>query len=372
MASSVILAMIVTMFTDPQERARALSLFSFTASAGGSIGLLVGGVMTQFLNWHWVFLINVPIGIATVTAAQNYLRPTKGLGLREGADALGAFLITASIMIAVYTVVEIPSSGLNAQRTLAFGGGAIALFLAFIARQATATKPLIRPSVFKSRNISGSNALQALIVAGMFGFFFLNSLFLRRVLEYDAVATGFAFLPVTLFIGALSLGWSVSLATRFGARLVVIFGTALAAVGLGLSAVMPASGSYLVTVFPAMLLLGVGMGVSFPTLMMFAMSDADANNSGLVSGLVNTTARVGGAFGLAILATIAAARTHAALVAGANSARALTQGYHLSFGIAAGCLVLAAIVAATVLTPIDLHGSAQEAPTLTPTNRFRF
>ena len=357
MASSVILAMIVTMFTDPQERARAMSLFSFTASAGGSVGLLVGGVMTQFLNWHWVFLINVPIGIAALLVAQKYIRPTVGIGLRQGADVLGALLITGAIMIAVYTVVEIPTYGFGSRRTLGFAAIAIVLFVAFLARQATAANPLMRLSVLKSPNISGSNALQVLVVAGMFGFFFLDALFLRRVLGYGAVATGFAFLPVTIFIGAFSLGWSVTLATRFGARTVVIVGPALAALGLGLSAIAPVNGSYLASVFPAMLLLGVGMGISFPTLMMFAMSDADSENSGLVSGLINTTAQVGGAFGLAILAAAAAARTQAGLAAGENGARALTAGYHLSFGIAAVCLVLAAVVAATVLTPIDLRST---------------
>ncbi|MDP9016865.1 MAG: DHA2 family efflux MFS transporter permease subunit [Candidatus Eremiobacteraeota bacterium] len=354
MASSVILAMIVSMFAAPQERARAMSIFSFTASAGGSVGLLLGGTMTQALNWHWVFLINIPIGIATFYTAHRYLKSTPGIGLREGADVVGAFLVTAALMTGVYAVVEIPTAGISSARTMAFGAVGIALFIAFLVRQARTEKPLMQLSIFKSRNISGSNALQALIVAGMYGSFFLEALFLRRLLGYSAVATGLAFLPVTLTIGAFSLGWSVQLATRFGARQILIAGSALASVGLGIFALTPPGASYLTAIFPAMLLLGFGMGISFPPLMLFAMSDADANNSGVVSGLLNTTAQIGGAFGLAILATAAAARTQAMLADGSTNALALTGGYQVSFAIAAGCLVAATIIAATVLTPIDL------------------
>lgn len=227
MTSSVILAMIFTMFTEPQQRARAMGIFSFTASAGGSVGLLIGGTITQFLNWHWVFLINVPIGICAFLAGRRYLQDTKGVGLQQGADALGAALITACLMLAVYTVVEIPNEGLTSARTLLLGAIAVVLLVAFLTRQATAAQPLVDLSVFKSRNITGSNVLQVCIVAGMFGFFFLDSLYLRRVLGYGPVATGLAFLPVTLSIGAFSLGWSAQLAQRFGAHAVVIGGCVL-------------------------------------------------------------------------------------------------------------------------------------------------
>jgi MFS family permease len=338
-----------------------MGVFSFTASAGGSIGLLLGGTLTQLINWHWVFLINIPIGIAAVALATRFLKATAGIGLREGADALGAFLVTASLMLAVYTVVEIPTQGATSGRTLAFGAVSLALFAAFIARQATAAKPLLPLRVFSSRNVAGSNVLQLLLVAGMFGFFFLDSLYLRRILGYDAVQTGLAFLPVTVAIGALSLGWSARLATRFGPHAVVIAGIGLAAVGLGIFAVAPLDRNYLTTIFPAMLLLGVGMGVSFPSVMMFAMSNATSSDSGLTSGLVNTTAQVGGAFGLAILATLSASRTHHVLTSGASNSAALAAGYHLAFGVAAGCLAIAGIVAATVLQSEALEDDA-EAP----------
>ncbi len=351
MAASVILAMIVTMFEAPHERTKAMSVFNFTASAGGSIGLLLGGTLSQLVNWHWIFLINVPIGIAATIVALRLLESAAGIGLRAGADALGAVLITASLMLAVYTVVELPVAGLASTQTLGFGATALVLFVAFLVRQATAAKPLLPLQLFRSRNISGSNVLQLLLVAGMFGFFFLDSLYMRHVLRYDAVATGLAFLPVTVAIGALSLGWSARLSTRFGPRAVVIGGVVLSAAGLAVFAVAPLDASYVTTLFPAMLLIGIGMGVAFPSMMMFAMSGATSSDAGLISGLINTTAQVGGAFGLAVLATISASRTRDALASGAVNATALAAGYHLAFGICAGCLVAAGIIAATVLQP---------------------
>jgi EmrB/QacA subfamily drug resistance transporter len=359
MASAVILAMIVTMFEEPQERAKAMGVFSFTASAGGSIGLLLGGTLTELVNWHWIFLINVPIGIAATIAALRLLKSGTGIGLREGADALGAFLVTASLMIAVYTVVEIPTYGASSAHTLGLGALAAVLFAAFIARQATALKPLLPLRLFRSRNVSGSNVLQLLLVAGMFGFFFLDSLYLRRVLRYDAVATGLAFLPITVTIGALSLGPSARLTTRFGPRAVVIAGVGLAAVGLAIFAIAPLDARYVSTILPAMLLLGGGMGVAFPSVMMFAMSSATSSDSGLTSGLINTTAQVGGAFGLAILATVSASRTQDVLASGAGSAAALAAGYHLAFGISACFLVVAGIIAATVLESASAESGAE-------------
>jgi EmrB/QacA subfamily drug resistance transporter len=349
MASSVILAMIVTTFPQARERAKALGIFSFTASAGGSIGLLLGGTLTQLLNWHWVFLVNVPIGIAAVALGLRLLDGTGGIGLREGADAVGALLVTASLMLAVYTVVEIPVQGATSLHTLACGAAALVLFAAFLIRQATARKPLLPLRLLRSRNVAGTNVLQLLLVAGMYGFFFLDALYLREVLRYDAVATGLAFLPVTVAIGTLSLGGSARVAARFGARPVLVGGIALAAVSLAVFAFAPLQGAYATTIFPAMLLLGVGLGVAFPSLMLFAMAGATPRDAGLTSGLVNTTAQVGGAFGLAILAALAAARTHASLATHATANDALAAGFHLAFGTAAGCLAVAALVAATVL-----------------------
>lgn len=360
MASSVVLAMIVTMFHEPYERAKAIGVFSFTASAGGSIGLLVGGVITQLINWHWIFLINVPIGTIAFVVATRVLADDRGIGLRKGADVLGAVLVTACLMIAVYSVVQIPDRGIASAHTLGLGAAAALLFVAFLVRQATAAEPLLPLALFKSRNVSGSNVLQVLIVAGMFGFFFLDSLYMRRVLGYGAVAIGLAFLPLNVSIGAFSLGWSARITQRFGPYAVTIAGLALATVGMAIIFFAPLSSSYVTTLLPGMLLLGVGLGVSFPSIMMFAMSGATSSNSGLASGVVNTTSQVGGAFGLAVLATMATSKIHDAASSGADMVQALSTGYHLAFGAATICMLLAVVVAITVLQPRAIAASQDE------------
>src|ERR1700748_2043835 len=330
MTAAVILGMIVTMFTKPGEQAKAMGVYAVVASAGGSIGVLAGGVLTQAISWHWIFFINVPIGIATGVFATRVLPSDAGLGMRQGADALGALLITAALMLGVYTIVKpAAEQGWGSGRTLAFGAVSLALLAAFLVREATARTPLVPLRIFRSRNISGANVIQALVVAGMFSVFFLGTLYLRRVLGYDALEIGLAFLPTTLVMGTLSLRYSEKLIMRFGPRNVLIPGLALIAAGLRLFARVPVDGHYLTDILPAGLLMGCGVGVSFAALMTLAMSDAAPSEAGLASGLVNTTAQVGGALGLAVLATLASTHTAALRVAGSSEAEALTGGYHL-------------------------------------------
>jgi EmrB/QacA subfamily drug resistance transporter len=344
MASAVILAMIFTEFTEPGERAKAMGVFSFTAAAGGSIGLLIGGALTQLLNWHWVFFVNVPIGIVTIALAQRVLRGGAGIGLREGADVIGAILVTASLMLGVFTVVDIPTPPAHLSRTLFFSFIACALFAAFMIRQATAAKPLVPLRIFSSRNLCASNVIDALVAMGMFGFFFLDALYMRQVLHYDALKTGLAFLPATLTIGILSLRAAEGLATRFGSRRTLIGGTGVAAAGMLLLTLAP-NGAYYATILPAMLLLGAGMGAAFPPLMTFAMSGASQQDAGVISGVINTTSEVGGAIGLAILATVAAATTQSVLATGAMATQAFAAGYQVAFAIATVCLIAATLIA---------------------------
>jgi EmrB/QacA subfamily drug resistance transporter len=351
MTSAVILGMIVTMFPEARERAKAIGVYSFTAAAGGSIGLLAGGVLTQAINWHWIFFVNLPIGIASAILAVRLLKSDRGIGLGEGADVAGAVLVTAALMLGVYTIVGAADHGWSSGHTLGLGAVAIALLAAFVLRQARADKPLLPLRMFRSRTVSGANLIQALMVAGLFGMFFLGALYLQRILRYGAVDVGLAFLPVAVAIGTLSLGFSARLSSRFGARAVLLSGLALILAGLALLTRAPVDGGYVVDLLPTMLLLGIGAGLSFPALMMLAMSDATPNDSGLASGLVNTTAQVGGALGLAILATFATSRTGRLLADGQSTASALTGGYHLAFGIAAGLVVAAIVLAVTVLRP---------------------
>src|SRR5215213_9731159 len=308
MTSAVILGMIVTMFPEPREQAKAIGIYSFVASAGASIGLLAGGVLTQGLSWHWIFFVNVPIGLVTGVLALRLLAPEAGAGLRAGADALGAVLVTVALMLGVYTIVQAGEHGWGSLHTLGLGAVALALLGGFVARQATAATPLLPLRLLRSRAVAGANAVQVLMIGGMFGVFFLGVLYLQRVLGYDAIEIGLAFLPVSLGIGGFSLFLSPRLILRFGPRAVLIAGLASLAAGLALFSQVPVDGRYVTDVLPAMLLLGAGAGVSFPSLMGLAMSSATPADSGLLSGLVNTTQQVGAALGLAVLATLATSR----------------------------------------------------------------
>jgi EmrB/QacA subfamily drug resistance transporter len=349
MASAVILGMIVTMFPQPREQAMAIGIYSFVASAGASIGLLAGGVITQAINWHWIFFVNLPIGVAAAVLAVRLLEDDRGLGLGEGADVAGAILVTAALMLGVYTIVGTVDHGWGSAHTLGFGAAAVALLAAFVARQATASRPLVPLRIFRSRNVSGANVVQALMVAGLFGMFFLGTLYLQRVLGYDAVQTGAAFLPVSVGIGVLSLGFSARLITRLGARTVLLPGLAAIVAGLLLLTGAPVGGDYVTDLLPALVLLGVGAGIAFPALVTLAMSGATPADSGLASGLVNTTQQVGGALGLAVLATLSSSRSDHLLAQGDSAASALTGGYHLAFSIGAGLVIAAIVVAALVL-----------------------
>jgi EmrB/QacA subfamily drug resistance transporter len=350
MTSAVILGMIVTMFPEPRDQAKAIGVYGFVASAGGSVGLLAGGVLTQSINWHWIFFINLPIGIATGVLAHRLIERDKGIGFGDGADIPGAVLSTASLMLGVYTIVKpAAEDGWGATRTLVFGAVSVLLLVAFLVREATARNPLIPLRIFRSRNVSGANLIQALTVAGMFGLFFLGSLYLERILHYDPLEIGLAFLPATVTMGILSLRYSERLIMRFGARNVLLPGMGLIAIGLLLFARAPVDGNYWRDVFPTMIIMAFGIGASFPALMGLAMSGATPEDAGLASGLVNTSAQVGGALGLAVLATVSATRTNNLIDAGKSTASALTSGYHLAFLIGAALVVASIVIAVVVL-----------------------
>jgi EmrB/QacA subfamily drug resistance transporter len=351
MTSSVILGMIVTMFPRPGEQARAIGVYSFVASAGGSIGLLAGGALTQAINWHWIFFVNVPIGIPTGLFAARLLDRDQGIGLERGADVPGALLIVSALMLGVYTIVGAGAHGRGAQQTLELGVVAAALLIAFVVRQARTPQPLVPLRIFRSRVVSAANLVQALMFAGMFGMFFLGALYLQGVLRYDAFHVGLAYLPIAVVIGTLSLGFSPHLIMRFGARDTLLLGLGLIVVGLLLFTRVRVDADYVSGILPEMLLLGVGAGLAFPSLMTLAMSGVAPSDSGLASGLVNTTQQVGGALGLAVIATLSATGTDGLLGRGASTASALTGGYHLAFGIGAGLVAAGAVVAATLLRP---------------------
>jgi EmrB/QacA subfamily drug resistance transporter len=359
LTSAVVLGMIVTMFPGSREQAKAIGVYAFVASAGGSVGLLAGGVLTQSISWHWIFFINVPIGVATALLSVRLLERDRGIGFSRGADVPGAVLITGALMLAVYTIVSpAESRGWGDPQTLGLLLAALALFAAFIVREAKAAHPLVPLRMFRSRNVTGANLVQILSVAGMFGMFFLGALYLQRILDYDALETGLAFLPVTITMGTLSVRYTERLITRFGADRLVVPGLLLIMAGLILFTRAPVEGNYFEHVLPVMVLLGTGAGISFPALMTLAMSGATNEDAGLASGLVNTSAQIGGAIGLALLATFSASRTDELLASGESRAQALTGGYHLAFWIAAG-LVLAAVIVAFTMFESDREKEAE-------------
>jgi EmrB/QacA subfamily drug resistance transporter len=348
-ASAVVLGMIVTMFPEPAKQAKAIGVYGFVASAGGSIGLLLGGVLTDAISWHWIFIINLPIGIAVCFLATRLIENREGIGLSQGADFPGAALITVSLMLGVFTILQITEWGWIDARTLGLSAISAALLAIFIHRQATIANPLMPLRLFRSRNVAGSNALQALLVAGMFGMFFLGALYLQRVLHYSPLEVGLAFLPTTIVMGTLSLGFSEKLIMRFGPRTTLIPGVCLVVVALLLFARTPVHGDYVLDLLPPFLLIGVGVGTSFPAIMTLAMSGATPSDAGLASGLVNTSMQVGGAIGLAVLATLSTERTQDLLDSGVSNASALTSGYHLAYLIGAGLAAIAVAIAVFVL-----------------------
>jgi EmrB/QacA subfamily drug resistance transporter len=360
-ASAVILGMIVTMFPEPAKQAKAIGVYGFVASAGGSIGLLLGGVLTDAISWHWIFIINFPIGVAVAYMALRLVEPHKGIGLKEGADFPGAALITVSLMLGVFTILQITEWGWIDARTLGLSAVSAALLAIFIHRQATIANPLMPLRLFRSRNVAGSNALQALLVAGMFGMFFLGALYLQRVLGYSALEVGLAFLPTTVVMGALSLGFSEKLIMRFGPRTTLIPGVCMVVVALLLFARTPVDGDYLVDLLPPFLLIAVGVGTAFPAIMTLAMSGATPQDAGLASGFVNTSMQVGGAIGLAVLATLSTERTQSLLDEGVSNPSALTSGYHLAYLIGAGLAAVAVAIAVFVLRPVPRPSTPPEA-----------
>ena len=349
LTSAVILGMIVTMFPEPREQAKAIGVYGFVASAGGSIGLLAGGALTEAINWHWIFFINIPVGIVTAFLATRLVADSPGIGLKAGADLPGAVLLTGGLMLGVYTILQVSESGWGSTRTLGLGAVSIALLAAFVTRQARIANPLMPLRLFHSRNVSGANVVIALLVVGMFGMFFLGALYLQRILGYDPLEVGLAFLPSTIVMGTMSLKLSGPLAMRYGPKAMLLVSLVSIGLGLLLFSQTPVDATYATQVMPATIFIGIGAGLGFPSLMGLAMSGATPSDSGLASGLINTSVQVGGAIGLAVLATLASERTDALRAGGDSVDAALNGGFHLAYLIGAALVGVAIVVALTVL-----------------------
>jgi EmrB/QacA subfamily drug resistance transporter len=368
--SAVALSLIVTLFTEPAERAKAMGVFGFVAAGGGTIGVLLGGVLTDTLSWHWIFLVNVPIGIAVFALARLVLPGGGTEGTEARLDVAGALTVTASLMIAVYAIVNGNEVGWASARTLGLLGASAALLGLFLVIEARVRSPLVPLGLFRLRNIAVSNVVGVLWAAAMFAWFFLSALYLQLVLGYTPLQVGLAFLPANLIMAVFSLGLSARLVMRFGIRLPLGMGLGLAAVGLILFARAPVGGSFALDVLPSMILLGIGAGMAFNPVLLAAMSDVSPNEAGLASGIVNTSFMMGGALGLAVLASLAASRTDTLLSSGDSHLVALTGGYHLAllaggiFALSAGVLgagLLRAQAPSVGLAEAELEAEIEEA-----------
>jgi len=356
LSGGVIVAIIVTEFTKPAERAQAMSVFTFVIAGGGSIGLLAGGALTQWANWHWIFFINLPIGIATLLFGAWLMDENRGLGLGHGVDWSGAVLITAAVMSGVYAIVTASDQGWASAHTIGFGGLAIALVGVFLVVQGRVRNPLMPLRILRIRTLTGASAARALLIAGMFTNFFVGALYLQHVHGFSAFATGLAFLPSTLALGILSAGVTARLMSRFGPRNLALVGMTTIATGLFLLSGADQHAAYLPGIFFSYVLLGIGGGMSFMPLLNISMSQVPAADAGLASGFGNLTMQIGGAVGLAVVGTISADHTRALSAQGYSFVSALTGGYQLAF------LVASTSVLAGILVVLTALRSAQRAP----------
>jgi EmrB/QacA subfamily drug resistance transporter len=360
--SAVTLSLIMALFPDGPERVKAMGYFGFVMSGGGSLGVLLGGVLTGALDWRSIFLVNLPIGAVVLFLAFRLLPQARREGGSRSLDIAGAVTITGSLLLAVYAVVNGEQAGWLSAETLGMVGGAVALLLAFLVIESKVKAPLVPLGLFKLRNIAVSNTISVLWAGAMFAWFFLSALYMQTVLGYGPMAVGLAFLPSNLIMGAFSVSLSAWTVNRFGIRRPLAAGLGIAAVGLALFAMAPADGDFWLHVLPPMLLLGIGGGMAFNPVLLAAMSDVKPEDSGLASGIVNTAFMMGGSLGLAVLASLAAAATGQALAQGVDRPEALTAGYSLAFWIGAGCAATGAMLA--FLLRERPHGEGAPAPAM--------
>jgi EmrB/QacA subfamily drug resistance transporter len=359
--ASVILAIIVTEFPQARDRARAMSAYVFVAVAGGSLGLLAGGALTQALSWHWIFFVNLPIGAATVVLGNALIPTDKGLGLGHGLDWLGSTLVTGSLMTAVYAIVQATSHGWASAQVLGFGAVAILLMGAFLVVEARIDNPIMPLRILRLRGLIGSSVVRGFLVTGMYSTFFLGTLYLEHVRHYSALQTGLAFLPWTVTVGILSLGVTARLVARFGPMRVLVVGMSTVIIGLALLSTAGAQTAFFPTVFFAYFAIGLGIGSAFMPLLTIAMADVPATDAGLGSGITNLSQQIAGALGLAVLGTIATNHTKALQAHGHTLASSLISGYHLAFAIGAASIAVGIVTALAVLRTRDVPADARPA-----------
>jgi EmrB/QacA subfamily drug resistance transporter len=356
--SAVGLSLMMTLFTEPAERAKAMGVFGFVAAGGGSIGVLLGGILTDSLDWHWIFLVNLPIGVLVILLSLRLLPSAGGAGSGR-LDVSGAITVTSSLMLAVYAIVNGNQKGWTSGQTLGLLAAAAALLAVFLVLESRVRSPLVPLGLFRLRNVATANIVGVLWAAAMFAWFFLSALYLQLVLGYSPLQVGLAFLPANLIMGAFSVGLSAKLVMRFGLRLPLASGLLLAGAGLVLFVRAPVDGNFALDVLPSMILLGFGAGMALNPVLLAAMSDVSPTEAGLASGIVNTAFMMGGALGLAILASLAASRSDTLSSAGDSPLVALNGGYHAAFLVGAIFAVAAAVTGAVLLRETETSAQTE-------------
>jgi EmrB/QacA subfamily drug resistance transporter len=349
--ASVILAIIITEFPEASERARAMGAYVFVSVAGGSLGLLAGGLLTQALSWHWVFFVNLPIGVAAFALGQVLIPSDKGLGLGHGVDWLGSLLVTTSLMSVIYAIVQATTHAWVSTPVLGFGGLSAALMIAFLALEARIENPIMPLRILHLRGLVNASLVRGFLVTGMYSTFFLGTLYLEHVRHYDALQTGAAFLPWTITVAVLSQGITARLVTRFGPLAVLVGGMGAAVVGLLLFSTVGPDTAFFPTIFVACFAIGLGIGSAFMPLLTMAMADVPAADAGLGSGITNVSQQISGALGLAVLSTIAANQTKGLLAAHHGLTPSLLSGYHLAFVVGAATITTGIALAVVLLRP---------------------
>jgi EmrB/QacA subfamily drug resistance transporter len=362
--SAVALSLVMMLFTETGERAKAMGVYGFVASGGGTIGVIAGGVLTDTLNWHWIFLVNIPIGIAVYALSMRLLPPDQVTAGDRRVDIAGAVTVTASLMLAVYAIVNGNKVGWMTGQTLGLLAASVVLLGAFLVIESRVSHPLMPLGLFKHRNISTANGVAVLLAGSMFAWFFLTALYLQLVLGYSPLKVGLAFLPSSLIMGAFSLGLSAKLVMRFGIKPPMVAGMLFMAAGLLLYARLPVDGSFVLDILPGSVLLGIGAGMGFNPLLLAAMGDVEPTEAGLASGVVNTAFMMGGALGLAVLASLSASRTNEFLASGDDRLTALTGGYHAAFLVGALFAIAGATLGGLLIRaekPVPMHAEAEPA-----------
>ena len=350
--ASTVLALIVVEFPEPHDRARAMSAYTFVSVAGGTVGLLLGGILTELLSWHWIFLVNLPIGVLALAAGQRLLHTDHDMpGIGRDIDVLGSLLMTGTAMVGIYAIVQSHEHGIGSGRTLVLAAITGVLGTVFVLLESRIDNPIFPLGILRNRNLTASSVVRGLLVTGMYASFFLGALYLERVRGFGPVATGAAFMPQTVTVAIFSLGLTARLARRFGNRNILLVGLAIMCAGLALLTTVDATTAYFPTLFLAYAIAGIGAGMSFLTLVTLGVADVRPQEAGLASGIVNVSVQIAGAVGLAVLTTVAANRTQTLSGRGEPLGQALVGGYHVAFIVAAASTVLAFVAAALLLKP---------------------